>query len=57
MISKLGGNEGSHEKKVEAINKCALETGANNCEHAYNVYKCFRTEIPVPADYGRPTPA
>nr|QGW50675.1 odorant-binding protein 11 [Propsilocerus akamusi]QGW50681.1 odorant-binding protein 17 [Propsilocerus akamusi] len=45
VATELGTNENTNEK----LKKCILQgKSSNGCETAYNIYKCFRSELALP---------
>lgn len=45
VLGKLGNDlSGKKNEKLEAlVSKCIEEKGADNCESAYKMYKCYWT--------------
>ncbi|CAO1399262.1 unnamed protein product, partial [Diamesa tonsa] len=48
IINKLSSkNQGANNEKLsQLVDKCLQETGANECDLAYNVFVCYKTNKP-----------
>lgn len=53
IINKLSTkNQGANNEKLsQLVDKCLQETGANECDLAYNVFVCYKTNKPAATLY------